>query len=184
MEIPEEQYQQVAPLFPVAPGRGKRLTRKFQCRPLSVRARRPGAGRPERFGPWHTVYMRRQHWNEQGTLTRVFAELRARAARGSVGGVGLEQRQRQGASRCYGGAEKGGSQSLVQSHDGVGGRKLRTLRGAAAGSGLREERHPPVGPRSGLLAGSATAPPPQGQGGTPQRSCTGGATRWSGCSAG
>ena len=30
---------------------------------------------PERFGPWHTVYMRGRRWIDKGGLERVFAEL-------------------------------------------------------------------------------------------------------------
>ena len=30
---------------------------------------------PERYGPWHTIYMRWQRWNQQGALARVFAGL-------------------------------------------------------------------------------------------------------------
>ena len=30
---------------------------------------------PERFGPWHTVYMRGRRWIDKGVLERVFAEL-------------------------------------------------------------------------------------------------------------
>ena len=32
-------------------------------------------GLPECFGPWYTIYMRWQRWNEQGVLARVFAGL-------------------------------------------------------------------------------------------------------------
>ena len=30
---------------------------------------------PERFGPWHTIYMRGRRWIDKGVLERVFAEL-------------------------------------------------------------------------------------------------------------
>ena len=30
---------------------------------------------PERYGPWHTVYMRGRRWIDKGVLERVFAEL-------------------------------------------------------------------------------------------------------------
>ena len=30
---------------------------------------------PERYGPWHTVYMRGRRWMDKGVLERVFAEL-------------------------------------------------------------------------------------------------------------
>ena len=32
---------------------------------------------PERFGPWHTVYMRLHRWAKAGVLERVFATLLA-----------------------------------------------------------------------------------------------------------
>ena len=76
MEIPEEQYQQVDPLFPVARC-GVKLTNLEVLNAVLYLAEQgcQGRGLPERFGPWHTVYMRWWRWNEQGLLARVFAEL-------------------------------------------------------------------------------------------------------------
>ena len=76
MEITEEQYQQVDPLFPVARG-GVKLTNLEILNAVLYLAEQGCKWRalPERFGPWHTVYMRWWRWNEQGLLARVFAEL-------------------------------------------------------------------------------------------------------------
>ena len=76
MEITEEQYQQVAHLFPVP--RGNVKLSNLQVLNAVLYLAEQGCkwrGLPERFGPWHTVYMRWQRWNEQGVLTRVFAGL-------------------------------------------------------------------------------------------------------------
>ena len=76
MEIPEEQYQQVAHLFPVQRGNVKLSNRQVLNAVLYLAEQGcKWRGLPERFGPWHTVYMRWQRWNEQGALAQVFAGL-------------------------------------------------------------------------------------------------------------
>ena len=76
MEITEEQYQRVDHLFPVARG-GVKLTNLEVLNAVLYLAEQGCKWRalPERFGHWHTVYMRWWRWNEQGLLARVFAEL-------------------------------------------------------------------------------------------------------------
>ena len=76
MEISEEQYQRVDHLFPVARS-GVKLTNLEVLNAVLYLAEQgcKWRGWPERFGHWHTVYMRWQPWNEQGALARVFAEL-------------------------------------------------------------------------------------------------------------
>ena len=76
MEITEEQYQRIAPLFPVARRKAK-LTNLAVLNAVLYLAEQgcKWRGLPERFGPWHTVYMRWWRWNEQGLMVRVFAEL-------------------------------------------------------------------------------------------------------------
>ncbi len=69
MEITEEQYQQVAHLFPVQRGNVKRsnlpaLNAFLYLAEQGCKWR----GLPERYGPWHTIYMRWQRWNQQGAL--------------------------------------------------------------------------------------------------------------------
>ena len=76
MEITEEQYQQVAHLFPVQ--RGNVKLSNLQVLNAVLYLAEQGCkwrGLPERFGNWHTIYMRWQRWNEQGVLARVFAGL-------------------------------------------------------------------------------------------------------------
>ena len=76
MEITEEQYQQVAHLFPVPRGNVK-LSNLQVLNAILYLAEQGCKWRalPERFGHLHTVYMRWQRWNGQGVLTRVFAGL-------------------------------------------------------------------------------------------------------------
>ena len=76
MEITEEQYQQIAPLFPVARRKAK-LTNLAVLNAVLYPAEQGCKGRalPARFGPGHTVYMRWSRWNARGLLVRVFAEL-------------------------------------------------------------------------------------------------------------
>ena len=76
MEISAEQYQQIAPYFPVARRKAKR-SKLAVLNAVLYRAEQgcKGWGLPERFGPWHTVYMRWWRWNEQSIMARVFAEL-------------------------------------------------------------------------------------------------------------
>ena len=76
MEITEEQYQQIAPLFPVA-RRKPKLTNLAVLNAVLYLAEQGCKWRalPARFGPWHTVYMRWSRWNERGLMVRVFAEL-------------------------------------------------------------------------------------------------------------
>ena len=76
MEITEEQYQQVAHLFPVPRGNVKRSNRQVLNAVLYLAEQGcKWRGLPERFGPWHTIYMRWPRWNQRGALARVFAEL-------------------------------------------------------------------------------------------------------------
>ena len=76
MEITKEQYQQIDHLFPIARG-GVKLTNLTVLNAVLYLAEQGCKWRalPERFGHWHTVYMRWRRWNEQGLLARVFAEL-------------------------------------------------------------------------------------------------------------
>ena len=76
MKITEKQYQRVDHLFPVARGGGK-LTNLTVLNAVLYLAEQGYKRRalPERFGPWHTVYMRWQRRNERGLRVRVFAEL-------------------------------------------------------------------------------------------------------------
>ena len=76
MEITKEQYQQVAHLFPVQRGNVKLSNLPVLNAVLYLTEQGcKWRALPERFGHWHTVYMRWQRWNEQGVLTRVFAGL-------------------------------------------------------------------------------------------------------------
>ena len=91
MEITEEQYQRLAPLFPVARRKLKRSNREVRnaIRYLAEQGC-PGRGLPESYGNWPAVYMRWSRWKERGTLTLVFAaqpELRGNRIRSCTGGA-------------------------------------------------------------------------------------------------
>lgn len=76
MEITEEQYQRIAPLFPVVRGWVKLSNREVLNAVLYLAEQGcKWRGRPESFGNWHTVYTRWSRWNERGTLALVFAAL-------------------------------------------------------------------------------------------------------------
>lgn len=74
MAIPEEQYQRIEHLFPVARRKPKRSNREVRNAVLYLAEQGcQGRGRPESFGNWPTVYMRWSRWKERGTLALVFA---------------------------------------------------------------------------------------------------------------
>ena len=75
MEITEEQYQQVAHLFPVARGGGKRSNLPVLNAVLYLAEQGcQGQGLPESFGNGPTVYMRWSRWTSNecwlGSLPR------------------------------------------------------------------------------------------------------------------
>ena len=76
MEITEEQYQRIAPHFPVQ--RGNVSIPNLQALNAILYVNEHGCkwrGLPERFGNWHTVYTRMNRWSKSGVLDRVFAAL-------------------------------------------------------------------------------------------------------------
>ena len=76
MEITEEQYQRIAPHFPVH--RGNVSIPNLQALNAILYVNEHGCkwrGLPERFGNWHTVYTRMNRWSKSGVLDRVFAAL-------------------------------------------------------------------------------------------------------------
>ena len=85
MELTNEQYARIAPLLPRSRGNTK-LSHRQVLNALLYMAEQGCKWRalPERFGPWHTVYMRLNRWAKAGVLERVFAALSAEqpAARG------------------------------------------------------------------------------------------------------
>ena len=76
MEITEEQYQRIAPHFPVQ--RGNVSIPNLRVLNAILYVNEHGCkwrGLPERFGNWHTVYTRMNRWSKSGVLDRVFAAL-------------------------------------------------------------------------------------------------------------
>ena len=76
MEITQEQYERIAPYFPVQ--RGNVRVPNLQALNAILYVAEHGCkwrGLPERFGNWHTVYTRMNRWSKKGVLDRVFAAL-------------------------------------------------------------------------------------------------------------
>lgn len=158
MEITEEQYQRISPLFPVARRKPKRSNREVRNAVLYLAAQGcQGRGLPESFGNWPPVYMRWARWNDRGALARVFAarqELGLPSESGAA--LGLDSASVKVHPDTAGARRKKGPQALGQppgsrntkipgmvadectpltitlspgqAHDGVEGRKLLTRR--------------------------------------------------------
>ena len=92
MELTEAQYERIAPLFPVQ--RGNVRLSNLQVLNGILYVAEHGCkwrGLPERFGNWHTVYMRMSRWSKNGVLDRVFTQLqRERIVRLKVEAVSLD----------------------------------------------------------------------------------------------
>lgn len=92
MELTEAQYERIAPLFPVQ--RGNVRLSNLQVLNGILYVAEHGCkwrGLPERFGNWHTVYMRMNRWSKNGVLDRVFTQLqRERIVRLKVEAVSLD----------------------------------------------------------------------------------------------
>ncbi len=76
MEITEEQYQRIAPHFPVQ--RGNVSIPNLQVLNAILYVNEHGCkwrGLPPSFGDWHTIYTRMNRWSKKGVLDRVFAAL-------------------------------------------------------------------------------------------------------------
>ena len=76
MELTDAQYARIAPLLPKP--RGKLTIPERQVLNALFYLAEHGCkwrGLPERFGPWHTIYMRLNRWAKAGVLARVLAEL-------------------------------------------------------------------------------------------------------------
>ena len=116
MELTEAQYERIAPLLPVQ--RGNVRLSNLQVLNGILYVAEHGCkwrGLPERFGNWHTVYMRMNRWSKNGVLDRVFTHLqRERIVRVKVEAVSLDS-------------------TIVKVHpDGTGALKKRGARPSAA----------------------------------------------------
>ena len=77
MELTQSQYELIAPHLPVQRGNVKIPNLKVLNAILYVAEHGcKWRGLPERFGRWHTVYMRMNRWSKSGVLDRVFEQLR------------------------------------------------------------------------------------------------------------
>ena len=76
MEITQEQYQLIADAFPKHRGNVKVSNRRALNGILYILEHGcKWRALPERFGNWHTIYMRMSRWSASGVLTRVFQRL-------------------------------------------------------------------------------------------------------------
>ena len=77
-EISDEQWERIKEMFPRAktgrPGKDSRLI--FNAILWIVCSGAPWRDLPERFGSWKTVYSRFCKWRNEGTLFRVFEDLK------------------------------------------------------------------------------------------------------------
>jgi len=76
MEITQEQYQLIADTFPKPRGNVKVSNRQALNGILYILEHGcKWRALPERYGNWHTVYMRMSRWAKSGVLTQVFQRL-------------------------------------------------------------------------------------------------------------
>ena len=76
MQLTDAQWARIAPLMPTPRGNCKLPARQALEGWLFIT--KEGCSwraLPERYGPWHTVYMRGRRWIDAGVLERVWAEL-------------------------------------------------------------------------------------------------------------
>ena len=76
MELTDQQYEQLKALLPRQRGNVKVDNRRVLSAILYIVEHGcKWRGLPERFGNWHTIYMRMNRWAKKGGLDRVFAAL-------------------------------------------------------------------------------------------------------------
>ncbi len=76
MELSDAQCERIAPLLPKPRGSLSIPHRQALNALLYVAKERcTWRGLPERFGNWHTVYMRLNRWAKRGVLERLLSEL-------------------------------------------------------------------------------------------------------------
>jgi transposase len=76
MEITAEQYERIKDSFPLQRG-NVRLTHLQVLNAILYVAEQgcKWRGLPERFGNWHTIYVRMNRWAKSGALDKVFEKL-------------------------------------------------------------------------------------------------------------
>ncbi|AOU97866.1 transposase [Acidihalobacter yilgarnensis] len=76
MEITAPQYKTIEPLLPIPRGNVKISNLQSLNAILHVAEQScKWRGLPQRFGRWHSIYMRANRWAKQGVLDRVFLAL-------------------------------------------------------------------------------------------------------------
>lgn len=79
MELTEKQYKLISECFPKP--RGKHNISNLTVLNAVIYVAENGCkwrSLPERFGNWHTVYMRLNRWSKSGVLAMAFEQLQAR----------------------------------------------------------------------------------------------------------
>ncbi len=76
MQLTDAQWARIVPLMPIPRGNCTLPSRQvLEGWLLVTKGRCNWRALAERFGPWHTVYLRGRRWIDKGVLERVFAEL-------------------------------------------------------------------------------------------------------------
>jgi transposase len=76
MEITREQFERIESYFPTQRGNVKHDNLQVLNAILyTVEHGCKWRGLPQRFGNWHTIYMRMSRWAKSGVLDRVFEAL-------------------------------------------------------------------------------------------------------------
>jgi len=108
VELTQTQYEHIAPLLPRQ--RGNVSLSNLQVLNAILYVAEHGCrwrGLPERFGNWHTIYMRMNRWSKNGVLDRVFEHLqREQMIRIRVETQGLDSTSRKVHSDGTGAPEK------------------------------------------------------------------------------
>jgi transposase len=77
--LPDEQWEQIAPLLPREVGRVARPAKSNRLMVDAIvwilRTGAPWRDLPKRFGPWQSVYTRFRRWTRQGVWSQVLEKL-------------------------------------------------------------------------------------------------------------
>ena len=83
LEITDEQWAVLAPLFPAPKGRGRppmEMRKAVEGIAWRFRTGAPWRDIPERFGNWNSIYQRFSDWSSDGTWARLLTTVQGVAA--------------------------------------------------------------------------------------------------------
>src|SRR3954447_13454523 len=120
MEISEEQYARIRDTLPVQRGNVSVSNLQFLNAVLYVAEHGcKWRGLPERFGPWPTIYTRRNRWSKNGALDRAFEKLqREQIVRLRLEAFSLDSTSVKGHPDGTGALKKNGPQAIGKSRGG------------------------------------------------------------------